>query len=537
MARNFLHFPKDDEESISSSMNDSAYMSQPDTGRRGKKNENYHVPQETRSQVMEPFAGAHIYSPTLSVGSHGTFHGSQADMSNIMLPPTAASDNGDGNFKMSDFTNYNGQVGSPTDFSFRAPMQSGWGNNSPSYSAPFASGSIDAPAIFLQRHNTYPSRAVVQPYFAQYPSYGIDSMISNTQAEPRRVRSPFDPPRATAAPADVQRPMLQQSDSKPRFESSDMLSPVSTVMTAQFPLFHGGSEYDDESSFMSMTGWVPSNRFGVSLANQYLSPESMMESATVQPSAMKHDDLEDEDYDQDAARKSSEEAEVKLARTHPLYQAQPQADEMYHCPFEGQANCQHRSTKLKCNYDKYVDSHLKPFRCKNTSCINVEFSSTACLLRHEREAHGMHGHGSKPHLCAYPDCERAIPGNGFPRRYNLYDHMKRVHDYTSTNMQTEPSSPHSQSAKRPASRKRKSTGATEQSDKRQKTAAQIKQANTARQRDQEKERLRNAWAERMAVLQQRLRTLNEPKDTEGHQQIIDDATALQKIVAQLTEMG
>ncbi|KKY25578.1 putative zinc finger domain-containing protein [Diplodia seriata] len=505
MARNFLQFPKDDEASISSSMDDSAYMSQPDTGRRGK-NENYHMPQDTRSQIMEPMVGSHIYSPTLSVQSHGTFNGSQPDMSNIMLPATAASDNGDGHFKMSDFTNFNhAQVASPTDFTFRAPMHSqSWASESQSYSAPFVSGSIDAPSTFLHRQSSYPSRTVSQPYFAQYPTYGIDSMISNTQSMPEQRR----------------RPTLQHSDSRSRFEGSDILSPASTVMTSQFPVFNGGSEYGEEPSFMSMAG-----------------SENMMESATIQPSAMSNADMDDEEAEQDAARKSSEEAEVKLARTHPLYQAQPQADEMYHCPFEGQANCQHRSTKLKCNYDKYVDSHLKPFRCKNANCINVEFSSTACLLRHEREAHGMHGHGSKPHLCAYPDCERSIPGNGFPRRYNLYDHMKRVHDYTSPATHTEASSPHSQSAKRSTSRKRKATGAMEQPEKRQRTAAQIKQANTARQRDQEKERLRQAWAERMAVLQQRLRTLNEPKDAEGHQQIIEDATALQKIVAQLTEMG
>ena len=41
----------------------------------------------------------------------------------------------------------------------------------------------------------------------------------------------------------------------------------------------------------------------------------------------------------------------------------------------------------------------------------------------------MHGHGDRPHLCHYPGCDRSIPGNGFPRRYNLFDHMKRVHDF------------------------------------------------------------------------------------------------------------
>ena len=138
-------------------------------------------------------------------------------------------------------------------------------------------------------------------------------------------------------------------------------------------------------------------------------------------------------------------------RAHPLYNEKPKPDGFYHCPFKVKdPNCPHIKTKLKCNYEydllpfpstqcrlltthclrsKYIDSHLKPFRCKVESCAKQEFSSTACLLRHEREAHGMHGHGDRPHLCFYPGCERGIPGNGFPRRYNLFDHMKRVHDH------------------------------------------------------------------------------------------------------------
>lgn len=41
----------------------------------------------------------------------------------------------------------------------------------------------------------------------------------------------------------------------------------------------------------------------------------------------------------------------------------------------------------------------------------------------------MHGHGDRPHLCYYAGCERGVIGYGFPRRYNLFDHMKRVHDH------------------------------------------------------------------------------------------------------------
>lgn len=80
------------------------------------------------------------------------------------------------------------------------------------------------------------------------------------------------------------------------------------------------------------------------------------------------------------------------------------------------------------HFSKFVDSHLKPYRCKVVSCEASRFSSTACLLRHEREAHAMHGHGDKPYLCTYDGCERSISGNGFPRHWNLRDHMRRVHN-------------------------------------------------------------------------------------------------------------
>ncbi|MCJ1398539.1 hypothetical protein MMC11_001739 [Xylographa trunciseda] len=121
---------------------------------------------------------------------------------------------------------------------------------------------------------------------------------------------------------------------------------------------------------------------------------------------------------------NGEEAKCN-ARRDRLYKLGPKKDGLYHCPFA--TNCSHKPDKLKCNYDKHLDSHLKPYRCKVHACVNVAFSSTACLLRHEREAHGMHGHGDKPYLCRYEDCDRSIEGNGFPRRWNLLDHMKRVH--------------------------------------------------------------------------------------------------------------
>ncbi|KAI7670395.1 hypothetical protein KC319_g5893 [Hortaea werneckii] len=166
-------------------------------------------------------------------------------------------------------------------------------------------------------------------------------------------------------------------------------------------------------------------------------------------------------YGMPVAAPAPAETDEGRHRSHPLYNEGPSADGLYHCPYEKEPHCQHKPTKLKCNYDKFIDSHLKPFRCKIEACAKQEFSSTACLLRHEREAHGMHGHGDRPHLCYYPGCERGIPGNGFPRRYNLFDHMKRVHDHkedsTSLTASPGPASDASNS-RRPGGRKRKASG-------------------------------------------------------------------------------
>ncbi|PVI04703.1 hypothetical protein DM02DRAFT_159775 [Periconia macrospinosa] len=168
------------------------------------------------------------------------------------------------------------------------------------------------------------------------------------------------------------------------------------------------------------------------------------------PSLADEDEGDDEDIFSplDPETNRIQEEHRKVARTHPLYTAKPKEDGNFHCPFEGQPGCNHKPTDLKCNHDKYVDSHLKPYRCNREGCPNVQFSSTACLLRHEREAHALHGHGKNPNLCYYTDCERAMAGNGFRRRYNLFDHMKRVHDYTGpTNDASTSPSAESQAAK------------------------------------------------------------------------------------------
>ncbi|RMZ85060.1 hypothetical protein DV738_g345, partial [Chaetothyriales sp. CBS 135597] len=121
------------------------------------------------------------------------------------------------------------------------------------------------------------------------------------------------------------------------------------------------------------------------------------------------------------------------ARKDPRYSAPPDKDGFFRCPLVEHSGCTHKPTKQRCIYAKYLDSHLRPYKCKNPACIaegdDARFSSNACLFRHEREAHGMHCHGMNPYLCKFPNCPRSRPDNGFPRSWNQRDHMKRVHQW------------------------------------------------------------------------------------------------------------
>ncbi|KAK6864778.1 C2H2 transcription factor [Apiospora arundinis] len=213
-------------------------------------------------------------------------------------------------------------------------------------------------------------------------------------------------------------------------------------------------------------------------------------------------------------RRSSGDNESS-ARDHPLYKnAMPKADGLFHCPWEGDSSCNHKAEKLKCNYDKFVDSHLKPYRCKVDSCENARFSSTACLLRHEREAHAMHGHGDKPYLCTYEGCDRAVPGCGFPRNWNLRDHMRRVHNDNGASLSS--GAPSSASGRGSAShsakgRKRKSKDSSEMSSHGRKPVSKTSAADDAAAAARAAEQpLIEQWYEHHSALQEYLQRYNNP---------------------------
>lgn len=101
----------------------------------------------------------------------------------------------------------------------------------------------------------------------------------------------------------------------------------------------------------------------------------------------------------------------------------------------------------------------------------------------------MHGHGDRPHLCFYSGCDRGLPGNGFPRRYNLFDHMKRVHDHKEDNSSglasPEVTAADASGQRKSAGRKRKapSSATSDSASQRQKTmpqqAPQVMAQNTS----------------------------------------------------------
>ncbi|ODA80084.1 hypothetical protein RJ55_03042 [Drechmeria coniospora] len=219
------------------------------------------------------------------------------------------------------------------------------------------------------------------------------------------------------------------------------------------------------------------------------------------------------------------------ARDHVLYKsAAPGPDGFFHCPWEGQANCNHKAEKLKCNYDKFVDSHLKPYRCKAITCEGARFSSTACLLRHEREAHGLHGHGEKPFLCIYDGCERAMHGNGFPRQWNLRDHMKRVHNDHGISSGSPPAAAVPVSQPVNGSRKRKLDAPEQQVSASRKTV--VKPVPMVEQVRNTTRPLLDQWLDHRRAVEDAIRGLNKPGDSRNLRHI----TRVQKHLSAMAKM-
>jgi hypothetical protein len=74
-----------------------------------------------------------------------------------------------------------------------------------------------------------------------------------------------------------------------------------------------------------------------------------------------------------------------------------------------------------------MDKHERPYKCTHPNCEKLQgFTYGGGLARHQREVHGPE---SKAIFCPYQDCKRST-GQGFTRRENLHEHLRRVHRNT-----------------------------------------------------------------------------------------------------------
>lgn len=84
-----------------------------------------------------------------------------------------------------------------------------------------------------------------------------------------------------------------------------------------------------------------------------------------------------------------------------------------------------------CEWNKHMDKHERPYKCSEPTCEqNPGFTYSGGLLRHMREVHkkGV-GPTRKPLYCPHANCIRST-GEGFTRRENLEEHLRRRHSYT-----------------------------------------------------------------------------------------------------------
>ena len=110
------------------------------------------------------------------------------------------------------------------------------------------------------------------------------------------------------------------------------------------------------------------------------------------------------------------------------------------------SNSGQRRNSLRTTFSKTATVNTGPrskkaFRCLDRNCDTKPFGSRSDLKRHQREVHHRDEDGNPCLLLPCPvfRCERHE--KGFPRRWNLEDHVRRMHpDYKSQTLFNEPSS-------------------------------------------------------------------------------------------------
>ncbi|KAF2838400.1 hypothetical protein M501DRAFT_878755 [Patellaria atrata CBS 101060] len=258
---------KEDEESLTS-LDDSTYMSQPDTNRRAagaQANIPYQFTQEPRPNMTDNFQAQSTYSPSLSAESQGKYP-QQAHLT-AMLPSAAQEYDLDPAFKVSNTTNFNQEQYTRQTFSHTRfyPESNELGldetlwsaSDLQKYSSPFAVGSTGATA-FMSQPQDFSARHGDNPTFFQpYPQYHSDDTsrqvsFSQFPNEQKRPRLPLTTNLSSVSlPSPLRRSSsatVSKSETHPQFSrkssqasialatptiDSVMLSPASSTMGSQ----------------------------------------------------------------------------------------------------------------------------------------------------------------------------------------------------------------------------------------------------------------------------------------------------------------
>ncbi|KAI0972376.1 hypothetical protein F4678DRAFT_59078 [Xylaria arbuscula] len=95
----------------------------------------------------------------------------------------------------------------------------------------------------------------------------------------------------------------------------------------------------------------------------------------------------------------------------------------------------------KCEWNKHMDKHERPYKCAAVGCENVPgFTYSGGLLRHEREVHRKHGGPKNPLYCPHKGCKRH-KNSSFARLENLNEHLRRCHTSTGLESATQNENP------------------------------------------------------------------------------------------------
>ncbi|KAF2102766.1 hypothetical protein NA57DRAFT_52319 [Rhizodiscina lignyota] len=512
-----------------SSMDDSAYVSLPDAqGRQAKPGAEakYQYAQDNTFADSDQQMMQGVFSPSVSAVSYQ----GQSETAGFMLPPSDGSISGDmGHLGLSQSAMW--------------PMQAP--NAQPSMTMGYTQ-SIQSPAVL--RRISFPHQpAFGRSHSGMMSQDGSHMNMPSNQVPYMPSQSPELVTGSMAIPSRTSSRATMMSEYASGSSATMQQAPfASTGNGAPVPMIRHLSSgvssvnYLDAASTTTPTTPLVDEQSSV-MGFQYseyidLDQPGLAEQAAADMLGV--EDVKDED-DIAEALQTNRPAIDENARSDPLYSAIPDKDNFYHCPFLDKEHCEHKPTRLKCNYDKYIDSHLRPFRCKERDCIDVPFSSTACLLRHQREAHGMHGHGQKPHLCHYPDCERSKDGQGFPRKYNLFDHMKRVHNHPGSIHDDErPTKRATTTLTRRRTAPAGAVVATGRVEKKGRPSKAEAEAQVAREkRNKALKSLNMQWSQRKHSAIEKLQNLEGPEDAVTLEQAEEDLAAMKKIRALLVELG